>query len=77
MYNDSFRNNIIDDLESKVMTIVDTSIALASQGYLVNKRKYIKLDWSSVLIHAFENINILKPEQRKNVELIYNKVSAL
>ena len=75
MYNDVIKKNIIDDLESKAMSIVNTSIALASQGYLVNKSKYIRLDWSSLLLHAFENIDIFSKEQQNNIERLYNKVS--
>lgn len=77
MYNDEIRNNIINDLEGKVMSIVNTSIALVSQGYIVNKSKYIKLNWSSLLIHAFENIDVLKLEQQNNIERLYNKISNL
>ena len=75
MYNDVIKKNILDDLESKAMSIVNTSIALASQGYLVNKSKYIRLDWSSILLHAFENIDIFSKEQQNNIECLYNKVS--
>ena len=77
MYNDVIKKNILDDLESKAMNIVNTSIALASQGYLVNKSKYIRLEWSSLLLHAFENIDVLKPEQQHSVELLYNKISTI
>ena len=75
MYNDVIKKNILDDLESKAMSIVNTSIVLASQGYLVNKSKYIRLDWSSILLHAFENIDIFSKEQQNNIERLYNKVS--
>ena len=75
MYNDVIKKNILDDLESKAMNIVNTSIALVSQGYLVNKSKYIRLDWSSILLHAFENIDIFSKEQQNNIECLYNKVS--
>ena len=74
MYNDVIKKNILDDLESKAMNIVNTSIALTSQGYLVNKSKYIRLDWSSLLLHAFENIDIFSKEQQNNIERLYNKV---
>ena len=77
MYNDVIKKNILDDLESKAMSIVNTSIALASQGYLVNKSKYIRLDWSSLLLHAFENIDVLRPEQQHRIELLYNKISTI
>ena len=75
MYNDVIKKNILDDLESKAMNIVNTSIALVSQGYLVNKSKYIRLDWASILLHAFENIDIFSEEQQNNIERLYNKVS--
>ena len=75
MYNDVIKKNILDNLESKAMSIVNTSIALTSQGYLVNKSKYIRLDWSSLLLHAFENIDIFSKEQQNNIERLYNKVS--
>ena len=77
MYNDVIKKNILDDLESKAMSIVNTSIALASQGYLVNKSKYIRLDWSSILLHAFENIDVFSEEQQHKIELLYNKLSTL
>ena len=75
MYNDVIKKNILDDLESKAMSIVKTSIALDSQGYLVNQTKYIRLNWSSILLHAFENIDIFSEEQQNNIERLYNKVS--
>ena len=75
MYNDAIRKTILDNLEGKVINIVDVSMTLASQGYLVNKSKYIRLDWSSLLLHAFENIDIFSKEQQNNIERLYNKVS--
>ena len=77
MYNDAIRKTILDNLESNVINIVDVSMTLASQGYLVNKSKYIRLDWSSLLLHAFENIDVLKPEQQHKIELLYNKLSTI
>lgn len=77
MYDDLIKNNILDDFEGKVISIVNTAITLASQGYLVNKSKYIRLNWSSLLLHAFENIDVLKPEQQRNIELLYNKLSTI
>ena len=77
MYDDVIKTNILDSLESKVVSIVNTSVALASQGYIINKNKYIKLDWSSIMIHAFENIDVLNEKQQHRVELLYNKISTL
>lgn len=77
MYNDEIRDNILDDLEGKVIDIVNVSITLTSQGYLVNKNKRIRLDWSSIMLHAFENIDVLNTEQQHKVELLYNKLSTI
>ena len=75
MYNDEFSKTIITDLESKELSIVNTAVVLASQGYIVNRAKYIKLDWTSIILNAFENINIFSEEQQHKLELLYNKIS--
>ena len=77
MYNDKLRKTIITDLESKELSIVNTAVVLASQGYVVNRIKYIKLDWTSIILNAFENINVFSKEQQHKIELIYNKISTL
>lgn len=77
MYNDEFRKNIITDLERKELSIVNTAIVLASQGYVVNRTKYIKLDWASIILNAFENINVFSKEQQHKIERLYNKLSML
>ena len=77
MYNDELRKTIITNLESKELSIVNTAIVLASQGYVVNRAKYIKLDWVSIMLNAFENINIFSEEQQHKIELLYNKFSTL
>ena len=77
MYNDEIRKTIIDDLEGKELSLVNTAVALASQGYLVNKSKYVRLDWTSIILNAFENIHILSDEQQHKVELLYNKLATI
>ena len=77
MYDDKLRKTIITDLESKELSIVNTAVVLASQGYVVNQAKYIKLDWASIILNAFENINVFSEEQQHKIELLYNKISTL
>ena len=74
MYDDAIKNIAINNLEQKAIGIVNTTIALNAQGYIVNRRKQIKLEWSSILLHAFENIDVLTPEQQKSIEVLYNKI---
>ena len=77
MYNDSIKKGITDNLENKIMNIANISVILASQGYLVNRNKSIKLDWSSIVLHAFDNIDVFNEEQQTKLETIYNKLSNL
>ena len=77
MYNDDLRKSIITDLESKELSIVNTVVVLASQGYVINQAKHIKLDWTSIILNAFENINVFSEEQQHKIELLYNKISTL
>ena len=77
MYNDELRKSIITDLERKELSIINTAVVLASQSYVVNRAKYIKLDWASIILNAFENINIFSEEQQHKLELLYNKLSIL
>lgn len=77
MYNDEICKHIISNLERKQLSIVNTAVVLASQGYLVNKSKYIRLNWSSIILNAFENINVFSEEQQHKIELLYNKLSTL
>lgn len=74
MYDDAIKDIAINNLEQKAIGIVNTTIALAAQGYIVNRRKQIKLEWSSILLHAYENIDVLTPEQQKSIEVLYNKI---
>ena len=77
MYNDELRKTIITDLESKELSIVNIAVVLASQGYVVNRAKYIKLDLASIILNAFENIDVFSEEQQHKIELLYNKLSML
>ena len=77
MYNDDLRKSIIIDLESKELSVVNTVVVLASQGYVINQAKHIKLDWTSIILNAFENINVFSEEQQHKIELLYNKLSKL
>ena len=77
MYNDDLRKSIITDLESKELSVVNTVVVLASQGYVINQAKHTKLDLASIILNAFENINVFSEEQQHKIELLYNKISTL
>ena len=74
MYDDAIKNIAINNLEQKAIGIVQTTVALTAQGYIVNRAKQTRLQWSSILLHAFENIDVLTPEQQNYIEVLYNKI---
>lgn len=74
MYDEAVKDIAINNLEQKATNIANTIVALAAQGYIVNKTKVIKQQWSSILLHAFENIDVLSDKQQKAIEVLYNKI---
>ena len=74
MYDDALKDIAIRNLEQKAIGIVQTTVALTAQGYIVNRAKQTRLQWSSILLHAFENIDVLTPEQQNYIEVLYNKI---
>ena len=74
MYDEAIKDIARNNLEQKAICIVNTTVALAAQGYIVNRAKQTRLQWSSILLHAFENIDVLTPEQQNYIEVLYNKI---
>ena len=74
MYDEAIKTIAISNLEQKTIGVSNTTVALSAQGYIVNKNKKIKQDWSSILLHVFENIDVLSSEQQKAIEVLYNKI---
>lgn len=74
MYDNGLKDIAIRNLEQKAIGIVQTTAALTAQGYIVNRAKQTRLQWSSILLHAFENIDVLTPEQQNYIEVLYNKI---
>ena len=74
MYDDGLKDIAIRNHEQKAIGIVQTTVVLTAQGYIVNRAKQTRLQWSSILLHAFENIDVLTPEQQNYIEVLYNKI---
>lgn len=77
MYNDTIYKTIITNLENKAINLVNTTIALSSQGYAIDKSKQIILDWTNIMLHAFKNIDTFDDNQKQKIELLYNKLSTI
>lgn len=77
LYEEKLKEAMLDILENRVSGIADSVQVLVNEGLIPNKNKNIKLDWSIILIHAYENIDVLSEEQHKELDRIYNKVLKL
>lgn len=77
LYNKDMKEAMLDILENRMSGIADCITVLFNQGYAPNKNKITILDWSAILIAAYESIDVLNEEQQRNLDNIYNKVLKL
>lgn len=77
LYNVEKKQEMLDTLNNRVSSIVDVCIALINEGYLPNNAKYAKVSWSTIMIDAFNNIDVLSEQQHNKLENLYNKVMSL
>ena len=77
LYNAEKKQNMLDTLNNRVSSIVDVCVALVNEGYNLNKSKLNKLSWITMMIDAFDNIDVLSVEQHNKLETLYNKVMTL
>lgn len=68
---------MLDVLENRMSSIADCIIVLLDNGYIPNKNKITILDWSSILIDAYENVDVLTKEQQDKLDNLYNRVLKL
>ena len=77
LYEPKLKQAMLDILEERVSGIANCITALMDEGYVPNKNKYTIIDWASILIDAYENVDVLSEEQHKKLDILYNKVLKL
>ena len=77
LYEPDLKDSMLDILNNRLSGIADCIQVLLAEGYIPNKNKITILNWSAILIDAYENINIFSEEQQKKLDVIYNKVLKL
>ena len=77
LYEPDLKDTMLDILNDRLSGIADCITVLFDQGYVPNKNKYTILNWSSILIDAYENVDVLTKEQQNKLDVIYNKVLSL
>lgn len=77
LYEPNLKQAMLDVLEERMSGIADCIIVLMDNGYIPNKNKMTILNWSAILIDAYENVDVLDVEQQHNLDNLYNKVLKL
>ena len=77
MYESNLKQAMLDVLKERMSGIANCITVLIEEGYIPNKNKYTIFDWISILIDAYENIDILSKEQQNKLDILYNKVLKL
>ena len=68
---------MLDVLENRMSGIADCIQVLFENGYIPNKNKVTILNWSAILIDAYENVDVLSKEQQDKLDNLYNRVLKL
>ena len=77
LYEPKLKQAMLDVLEERMSGIADCIVVLLDQGYIPNRNKTTILDWTSILVDAYENVDVLTEQKHKNLDGIYNKVLKL
>ena len=77
LYEPNLKETMLDVLENRMSGIADCIQILFDNGYIPNKNKMTILNWTAILIDAYENIDVLSEEQHKKLDIIYNRVLKL
>lgn len=74
MYESYLNKAMLDVLENRMSGIADSITVLIDKGYVPNKNKMTILNWTPILIDAYENIALLTKEQQNKLDKIYEKI---
>ena len=77
MYEEEIKNVILDTLNTRVSSISLCIGKLLEEGYLPNNKKKILLNWLTILIHAYNNIDMFSEDQQHKLDNIYNNLIRL
>lgn len=75
--NNDIKTSDILDLERKEISVCENTMFLASQGYIVNRSKHVKLSWLEILKAALNNKDVFNEEQTIKINNLCNKVLSM
>ena len=77
LYEPNLKQVMLDVLKERMSGIADCIQVLFDNGYIPNKNKMTILNWTAILIDAYENADLFSNEQHIKLDRIFNKVMRL
>lgn len=77
LYEPALKDTMLDVLKNRMSGISDCIQVLFDNGYIPNKNKMTILNWTAILIDAYENVDVLSVEQHNKLDNVYNRVLKL
>ena len=74
MYESYLNKVMLDILKNRMSGIAHSITVLIDKGYIPNKNKMTILNWTPILIDAYENIVLFTEEQQNKLDKIYEKI---
>ena len=74
LYDEGLKKEMLVILENRITSIANCIESLLKEGYVPNKNKYDIFYYSSILIHAYENIDVFSKEQQNKLDILYNEI---
>lgn len=65
---------LLSEVQRQQVALAENTAYLASVGFLSKENFENRLSFISILIDAYENLELFNKSQKKNLNLIYNKV---
>lgn len=65
---------LTSEVRKRQIVLAENAATMASLGFLLNANSENVLSFTSILIDAYENLELFDKSQKKNLNLIYNKV---
>lgn len=67
-------DRLTSEVRKRQIVLAENAATMASLGFLLNANSENVLSFTSILIDAYENLELFNKSQKKNLNLIYNKV---
>lgn len=65
---------LTSEVRKRQIILAENTATMASLGFLLNANSENVLSFTSILIDAYENLELFDKSQKRNLNLIYNKV---